>query len=299
MLQAKMIVHLLFAFFRCFFFSQNKTSYSDAIETCVEKGGRLFEPKNAMANDLIYDYVIFSHGIPFWIGIARDSSDSSNATFLYESSHLPIVYKQWDDDEPDYESVKANCVCVKDHKGNWGDLDCRRNRYILHSFPNKNTFKFALLNFNRNYVCERPLSYHPFWDQASLDSKTQEAVDYIFDTIYHHEENCAEEPEEPEDPEGPEEPETPGPAFRFLIFGGFNEFERVQESVWLIDLETNTSCLHSNMPDGLKEPFVYELQNGELMVCSAFTEMDKSNLNCWTWSPLRGWQELGKHFRNL
>ena len=168
--------------------------------------------------------------------------------------------------------------------------------FWLHSFPNTNTFNFALLNFNRNYVCERPLSYHPFWDQASLDSKTQEAVDYIFDTIYHHEENCAEEPEEPEGPEGPEEPETPGPAFRFLIFGGFNEFERVQESVWLIDLETNTSCLHSNMPDGLKEPFVYELQNGELMVCSAFTEMDKSNLNCWTWSPLRGWQELGKHF---
>ena len=38
---------------RCFYFSINESTYEDAENDCTDKGGRLFEPKNAEANTLV------------------------------------------------------------------------------------------------------------------------------------------------------------------------------------------------------------------------------------------------------
>ena len=38
---------------RCFYFSVNESTYEDAENDCIDKGGRLFEPKNAEANELV------------------------------------------------------------------------------------------------------------------------------------------------------------------------------------------------------------------------------------------------------
>ena len=38
---------------RCFYFSVNESTYEDAENDCIDKGGRLFEPKNAEANTLV------------------------------------------------------------------------------------------------------------------------------------------------------------------------------------------------------------------------------------------------------
>ena len=41
---------------RCFYFGANKT-YEDAENDCIDKGGRLFEPKNEDANELVRRYL--------------------------------------------------------------------------------------------------------------------------------------------------------------------------------------------------------------------------------------------------
>ena len=60
---------------RCIFISSTKTTYLLAQEDCIEKGGRLFEPKNEASNLRIYQEAVAAGvGIPYWIGInARES----------------------------------------------------------------------------------------------------------------------------------------------------------------------------------------------------------------------------------
>ena len=76
-----------------------------------------------------------------------------------------------------------------------------------------------------------------------------------------------------------------------MTFGGLNANGKSTDSVYLVDVDTQTTCLHSTLPVQLKESHVFEY-NDTLLVCSAFTDEDKQNLQCFIWDPLTGWNNF-------
>merc|ERR1712051_697285 len=79
----------------------------------------------------------------------------------------------------------------------------------------------------------------------------------------------------------------PEPQFRstnsdYVTFGGFNVDGKSTDSVYLVDGDTQTTCLHSTLPVKLKESLVFEY-NDTLLLCSTFTKEDKNNLQCFIW----------------
>ena len=70
----------------------------------------------------------------------------------------------------------------------------------------------------------------------------------------------------------------------YMTFGGFDVDGKSTDSVHLVDAYAQTTCLHSTLPVAMKESHVFEY-NDTLLVCSAFTEMDKNNLQCFIWDP--------------
>ena len=77
-----------------------------------------------------------------------------------------------------------------------------------------------------------------------------------------------------------------------MTFGGLGDDGKSTDSVYLVDVESIVDaqriCLHSTLPVAIKESHVFEY-NDTLLVCSAFTEDDKQNLQCFIWDPLTGW----------
>lgn len=274
---------------RCFYFSQDKVSYEDAESSCLDKGSRLFEPRNAEANVLIYEYVYIISKIQYWIGIIDDGQEN----FVYTSSQGDIAYEQWDTNEPNHENVRANCTLVNDHQANWADYNCKAKR---------------------NYVCEQVLTYNPFWDSIPLDASNTGSIEYIFNAFFKTEQCNEEEDTEVVDPtteppttdppvtEPPEESKLRKNTFLYpilhtsihnflgyLTFGGYDETEDETNEVYLYDFETNTSCLHSIMPLEFKEGHVYEYMD-TLLVCTSSSKNDSMNLQCLKWNPLEGWE---------
>jgi hypothetical protein len=70
-----------------------------------------------------------------------------------------------------------------------------------------------------------------------------------------------------------------------MTFGGLNDNGKSTDSVYLVDVDNQTTCLHSTLPVQLKESHVFEY-NDTLLLCSAFTEENKQNLQCFIWDPL-------------
>ena len=59
---------------RCIYMSTTKSTYAEAELDCIDKGGRLFEPKNSEVNKKIYEETNYAAGLYYWIGInGRDS----------------------------------------------------------------------------------------------------------------------------------------------------------------------------------------------------------------------------------
>ena len=59
--------------------------------------------------------------------------------------------------------------------------------------------------------------------------------------------------------------------------------------VYLVDVDKNTTCLHSQLPVKMKESHVFECED-TLIVCSSFTEESTSSLQCFMWNSLTGWE---------
>ena len=76
-----------------------------------------------------------------------------------------------------------------------------------------------------------------------------------------------------------------------MTFGGFDDDGKSTDSVYLVDGDTQTTCLHSTLPVKLKESHVFEY-NDTLLLCSTFTKEDKNNLQCFIWDPLAGWKNF-------
>ena len=60
--------------------------------------------------------------------------------------------------------------------------------------------------------------------------------------------------------------------------------------VYLVDVDTNTTCLHSKLPVKMKESHAFEC-NDTLLVCSSYTEEDVKNLQCFNWNGT-GWNNF-------
>ena len=67
------------------------------------------------------------------------------------------------------------------------------------------------------------------------------------------------------------------------MFGGFDANGDSTDAVYLVDLDTHTTCLHSTLPVEMKETHAFEY-NDTLLVCTSFTKSDKENLQCFTWN---------------
>jgi len=241
---------------RCFYFGES-ASYSDAQDDCLDKGGRLFEPRNAEANKVVYLYVRNNLKIPYWIGInANNDADK----YVYASSQGDLVYAQWDDDEPDKENYYARCVLVQDHNANWADLHCEASR---------------------NYVCEIPVFFQPFWDKIAVESDKKDVIDYILENIFETESCTSSSTDDTTDGSGK-------PLARFLSFGGLP----LNNKIYRIDPNTGESCLHSELPTTALRIHVYEFMDS-LLACSSalsLTSKDQKNLHCWKWSEELGWE---------
>ena len=58
--------------------------------------------------------------------------------------------------------------------------------------------------------------------------------------------------------------------------------------VYRHDFVSKQLCYHSKFPTTIREAHVFELQN-ELYVCSSFTGISTTDLNCWKWGGASGW----------
>ena len=76
-----------------------------------------------------------------------------------------------------------------------------------------------------------------------------------------------------------------------MKFGGFDDDGKSTDSVYLVDGDTQNTCLHSTLPVKFKESHVFEY-NDTLLLCSTFTKEDKNNLQCFIWDPLAGWKNF-------
>ena len=77
----------------------------------------------------------------------------------------------------------------------------------------------------------------------------------------------------------------------YMTFGGFGDDGKSTDSVYLVDVDAQTTCLHSTLPVALKESHVFEY-NDTLLLCTAFTAEDSKNLQCFIWEPLTGWENF-------
>ena len=58
---------------------------------------------------------------------------------------------------------------------------------------------------------------------------------------------------------------------------------RQSEIINKVDITTQQSCLHSKLPEMLKEAHVYEFDN-TILACSTFTGRSNGPLKCFKWS---------------
>ena len=69
----------------------------------------------------------------------------------------------------------------------------------------------------------------------------------------------------------------------FATFGGLDKDGKRTNKVTLVNMETKKSCTHyKNLPVAMKETFVFDYKD-TLLVCSANTEDDEENLQCFKW----------------
>ena len=83
---------------------------------------------------------------------------------------------------------------------------------------------------------------------------------------------------------------------RFLSIGGLPFSGMSLDKVYIVDLDTKSICLHSELPVGMKEVHAYNY-NGALLICTTFTlktpaSFGKKNLQCYSWSTANGWEEF-------
>ena len=76
----------------------------------------------------------------------------------------------------------------------------------------------------------------------------------------------------------------------FATFGGMDKDGKRTNKVTLVNMETKKTCTHSILPTAMKETFIFDYKD-TLLVCSANTEADEENLQCFKWED-ENWAPL-------
>ena len=112
--------------------TDNKMDFDDAQSFCTEKGGKLFEPRDAnvledVINQAKIEFANWGWGsYAFWLGIHDKDEDG---TWVYASDNLPIEFSNW---APGYPSnsdwALDNCGVVGltsfNMEGKWIEMMC-------------------------------------------------------------------------------------------------------------------------------------------------------------------------------
>ena len=142
-------------------------------------------------------------------------------SYVYTSTNEAIDYTLWDiaNGQPNQENAKANCVQVQTHSGEWGDIHC---------------------SAKRKYACEITERFISFYDAAQLDDSVKEAIDMIFDMFFNVKINTKID----------NSLRSPNRR-RFLSIGGLANPSIRINAVYLVDLDENSICFHSELPTGM------------------------------------------------
>ena len=109
-------------------------SYYESAENCQKVGGRLYEPKNLIENNQVFEIV--AENLDFqvstepygWIGI--HSPQNTSDTFVLLSCGLPASFYNWGPNEPNNRGGQEFCgefrLYDNARNANWNDLTCSK-----------------------------------------------------------------------------------------------------------------------------------------------------------------------------
>ena len=104
-------------------FNTDRKNYTDARASCIEQGGRLFEPRDESTNSDVIKaandiFIFYNHG--FWFGINDFLLENH---FVYTSSEEPLTWTNWSLDQPDDDLDNEDCGEILSN-GKWNDYHC-------------------------------------------------------------------------------------------------------------------------------------------------------------------------------
>ena len=109
----------------CYHYINSKLNYQNAQITCQANNGKLFEPKNKLINDMIYDGITNYYGIDtrLWIGI---NDLSTEGTFVYSSDGSNLTFTNWAPSQPKNLGGTEDCVDLRTEwdEGIWTVANC-------------------------------------------------------------------------------------------------------------------------------------------------------------------------------
>ena len=118
----------------CFYFEMSLKTYYESAENCEELGARLYEPKNLIENNEVFEIV--AENLDFrvstepyaWIGLHSPQNNSD--TFVLLSSGLPADFYNWGPNEPNNRGGQEFCgefrLYTNARNANWNDLKCSK-----------------------------------------------------------------------------------------------------------------------------------------------------------------------------
>nr|XP_022309695.1 C-type lectin domain family 4 member G-like [Crassostrea virginica] len=102
----------------CYFFSNNKMSFKDAMVTCYNMGGALLELQNRLEENWL-DIHRYHHG--FWVGVTDIHIENH---FVALSNGRTPHYIHWAKGEPNDHAGKEDCTVHLLSTKAWNDTPC-------------------------------------------------------------------------------------------------------------------------------------------------------------------------------
>ena len=117
-------------------FNINRKNYTNARASCIEQGGRLFEPRDELTNtevtNMAIDKGIIASGFNgtmsgFWFGINDMELENH---FVYTSSEdKPLTWTNWSPSQPDDAYKVEDCGEIGRYPNTkWNDYDCHMEK---------------------------------------------------------------------------------------------------------------------------------------------------------------------------
>ena len=120
-------------------FNKDKRTYKSARDTCIHRGGKLFEPKTENVFNDVLQEANKRKLIQYWLGI-YDKTKENN--FVYDSDGTSVGWTKWRNGQPNnYKSNSGkNDVCVlTGSSGDWTDFWCNYDKYFVCEQPHVTT----------------------------------------------------------------------------------------------------------------------------------------------------------------